>query len=394
MTELLLRLFVKDYKNSDSPAVRTRVGKMSGIVGILCNLLLFAGKLTAGILSGAVSVTADAINNLSDASSSVVTLLGFKLAAKPADAEHPYGHYRIEYLSGLIVSGLILVIGFELAKTSVEKIITPTAVDFSVLTAVILGVSILVKLWMAIFNTKLGKRIGSASLCATAADSRNDVISTAAVLAVGIVSMFVDVPLDGYIGLAVALFILWSGVGIARETIAPLLGEAPDEELVHSLSHKLKEEPEVLGIHDLMVHDYGPGRRFASVHVEVDYRKDVLDAHEMIDDLERKIKEEMNVDLVIHYDPIVTDDEEINEMKVRVDEALKGVHPNLAFHDFRMVRGQGHTNLIFDVVLPPELENKREEVRTAINGAINFGDKRYFAVLTFDSESFNDPHTR
>ncbi|MCQ2413292.1 MAG: cation diffusion facilitator family transporter [Clostridia bacterium] len=394
MTELLLRLFVKDYKNSDSPAVRTRVGKMSGIVGILCNLLLFAGKLTAGILSGAVSVTADAINNLSDASSSVVTLLGFKLAAKPADAEHPYGHYRIEYLSGLIVSGLILVIGFELAKTSVEKIITPTAVDFSVLTAVILGVSILVKLWMAIFNTKLGKHIGSASLCATAADSRNDVISTAAVLAVGIVSMFVDVPLDGYIGLAVALFILWSGVGIARETIAPLLGEAPDEELVHSLSHKLKEEPEVLGIHDLMVHDYGPGRRFASVHVEVDYRKDVLDAHEMIDDLERKIKEEMNVDLVIHYDPIVTDDEEINEMKVRVDEALKGVHPNLAFHDFRMVRGQGHTNLIFDVVLPLELENKREEVRTAINGAINFGDKRYFAVLTFDSESFNDPHTR
>jgi cation diffusion facilitator family transporter len=394
MTKLLLKLFVKNHADTDSPSVRTQYGKLAGWVGIVCNMLLFAGKLVVGTISGSVSITADAVNNLSDASSSIVTLIGFKLAAKPADDEHPFGHDRFEYISGLVVSALILLIGAELVKSSVTKILHPAPIEFSPIIAAVLVVSILLKLWMALFNRKLGAMIRSSTLTATSADSRNDVITTAAVLAACIVSKYSGLLIDGYAGLAVALFILYSGVGIAKSTIDPLLGEAPDEELVHTLGRDILSHNRVLGIHDLIVHDYGPGRRFASVHVEIDSRDDVLESHELIDDIEHEIKEKHNVDLVIHYDPIVTNDDELNAVKARVLEALREIDPRLAMHDFRMVRGSGHTNLIFDLVVPHDLENQREALKKQINDKIQFGDKKYYAVITFDLEAFNDPHNR
>ena len=392
MTELLLKLFVKNREKTEEPAVRSAYGRLSGLVGIVMNALLCAFKLLAGSISGSVSITADAINNLSDAASSVVTLLGFRLAAKPADEKHPFGHDRVEYLSGMAVALLILVIGVELVKSSVEKILHPAAVEFSPVIAVVLIGSILVKLWLSLFNGKLGRKIDSAALTATAADSRNDVISTAAVLLACIIGRLTNLMIDGYIGVLVALFILWSGFGIARDTISPLLGEAPDEELVRSIDTRLRAQAQVLGIHDLIVHDYGPGRRFASVHAEMDYRLDPLDAHELIDDLEQQIKRELNVELVIHYDPVVTDDDEQNEMKARVEAAIHAIDSRLAMHDFRMVRGTGHTNLIFDLVVPFDLTGKTDELKRQINDAVQFGDKKYYAVVSFDLAAFNNIH--
>ena len=310
MTKLLLRLFVKDYEKSESAPVRTAVGKLSGFVGILCNLLLFAGKLAVGILSGAVSITADAMNNLSDAASSVVTLIGFRLAERPADEDHPYGHARYEYLSGLAVAALIVVIGFELAKTSVEKILHPTAVEFTLPTVLVLLGSIGVKLWLSFFNKRLGKHIDSQTLMATAADSRNDVISTGAVLAAGIVELLTSWQIDGFVGLAVALFILYSGVTLAKETISPLLGETASPELRKLIEETVESCPLVLGYHDLMVHDYGPGQRFASLHVEMDQQEDPLLCHELIDNMERACLQLHNIHLVIHYDPVVVGDPE------------------------------------------------------------------------------------
>jgi len=394
MTSLLTRLFVKNYENCEDAAVRTSCGKLAGWVGIFCNILLFIGKLTIGVLSGSVSITADAINNLSDASSSIVTLLGFKLASKPADEKHPYGHYRIEYFAGLAVSVLIIFIGVELVKSSINKIIHPEAVEFSIYIVVVLVASILLKLWMALFNTKVGKHINSATLIATAADSRNDVISTTAVLIACIIGKIFGIAIDGYIGLLVALFIIWSGMGIAKDTISPLLGEAPDEELVHKIAGEICSDEKVLGVHDLIIHDYGPGRRFASAHVEVDYREDVMETHEHIDDIERHVKKTLGTELVLHYDPIVTDNEELNELKGKVIEVLHNMDSRFAIHDFRIVPGNMHTNVIFDMVTPNEYLNKTEELKEKINNLIQFGDKKYFAVITFDTDAFNDPHTR
>lgn len=394
LTELLLRLFVKNHEHTDDPVVRAGYGKLSGIVGIVCNALLCLGKLLVGALSGSVSITADAVNNLSDAASSVVTLVGFKLASKPADDDHPYGHNRIEYLAGLSVAALIVVIGVELIKTSVDKILHPTGVEFSAAVAVVLLLSIVCKLCLAVFNRTLGRAIGSTALQAAATDSRNDVISTAAVLLSCIIGRFTNLPIDGWIGLLVALFILWSGVGIAKETINPLLGQAPDEELVHALAADIRSYEPVLGIHDLIVHDYGPGRRFASVHAEIDAQFDVLAAHECIDEIERAVKKSRNIELVIHYDPIVTNDEELNRMKQRVQSVILEIDPRLSLHDFRMVRGADHTNVIFDLVLPLDLQGQKKELKKQINEKIQFGDKTYYAVITFDTEAFNDPHTR
>ena len=287
---------------------------------------------------------------------------------------------------------MIVVIGIELIKTSVEKIISPEPVEFSVLLAAVLIASMLVKAWMALFNSKLGKKINSPALTATVADSRNDVITTAAVLASCIVGKLTGLRIDGYMGVAVALFIIWSGIGIAKDTISPLLGEAPDEGLVHALAAHICRYDKILGIHDLIVHDYGPGRRFASVHVEIDHREDVLDAHELIDDIEREVKQTMNVDLVIHYDPVVTDDAELNEIKGKVIDALKSFDERLGIHDFRMVRGTGHTNVIFDVVIPHEYEKRTDELKKLINQTLKNDKMKYFAVVTFDSESFNDRH--
>ena len=390
MTNLLLRLFVKDAANTSDPAVRGRVGSMSGIVGILCNLLLFAFKLLAALLSGSVSIMADALNNLSDASGSIVTLVGFRLANRPADEEHPYGHARFEYLSGLAVSVLIILIGFELAKSSLDKILHPAAVEFTWLTAAVLLVSIAVKFWMFLFNRQLGDLIRSASLHATAADSRNDCVATGAVLIAGLLERFTSLRVDGWMGLGVAAFILVSGWNLARETISPLLGENADEELRQKIVDYIASQPRVLGYHDLMVHDYGPGQRFASLHVEMDKNEDPISCHELIDDMERECLQSHNVHLVIHYDPVVTDDPELDRLREVVKSLLAIKDPRLTIHDFRMVPGEGHTNLIFDVTLPLELRGQEAEIRAALEQALNALDgRRYCCVITFDMAAAN-----
>lgn len=389
MTNILLKLFVKDEHDPNNAKFRSSCGKLAGIVGIVCNVLLFALKLLAGLLSGAVSIVADAINNLTDASSSLVTLLGFKMAERPADPDHPYGHGRMEYLSGLIVAAMILLIGVELVKTSVGKIFHPQDVNFTWLTAGILVASILVKLWLAGFCGKLGKTIHSAALQATAADSRNDVISTLAVLVAGLLGMFFHWQVDGYVGLAVALFILYSGIGIAKETIDPILGMAPDTELVQKLREKLLSYDKVMGIHDLIIHDYGPGRQFASVHVEMDSREDPLVCHDLIDNMEKEMGAQFHIHLVIHYDPIVTNDDENTAMYRLVKQEVHAIDERLSIHDFRMVRGPEHTNLIFDLVLPFDLKDKKKELKALIDEKVQFCDSKYYTVITFDDEAFN-----
>lgn len=390
MTGLLVRLFVKNYEQVEEPKVRGAYGTLAGLVGIVCNLVLFAAKLIIGTISGSVSITADAVNNLSDASSSIMTLIGFRLAQKPEDAEHPYGHARIEYLTGLGVAALILVIGVQLAKSSINKILHPEAVEFSAALVIVLLLSIAVKLWMALFNHTLGKKINSTSLTATAADSRNDVISTAAVLAAAVVAHVSGWNIDGYIGLLVALFILYSAVGIAKETISPLLGEPADPELVHTVKHEvLHFDDRILGVHDLMVHDYGPGQTFASIHVEADRNEDVIEMHELIDNIERYFLEQHRIHLTIHYDPIVMDDAEVTHMREVVGQRLTELDSRLHFHDFRMVRGDGHTNLIFDVVLPADLKGQEKDLQDRLTASLQEPGKRYYTVITFDSESFN-----
>ena len=385
MTNLLLRLFVKDCENTSDPGVRAKIGSMSGAVGILCNVLLFGFKLLAALLSGSVSIMADALNNLSDASGSIVTLVGFRLANRPADEEHPYGHARFEYLSGLAVSVLIILIGFELAKSSLDKILHPAAVEFTWVTAVVLLASVAVKFWMFLFNRQLGNRIQSASLHATAADSRNDCITTSAVLLAAVVERLTSLRVDGWMGIAVALFILYSGWNLARETISPLLGENADEELRQSIVDYIAAQPRVLGYHDLMVHDYGPGQRFASLHVEMDKNEDPMLCHELIDDMERECLQSHNVHLVIHYDPVVTDDPELTRLREAVKSLLVIKDPRLSIHDFRMVPGEGHTNLIFDVALPLELRGQEAAIRSGLEKALSSLDgKTYHCVITFD----------
>ena len=390
MTDLILRLAVKqpaDYRDSGT---RAKVGSLSGIVGIAANALLFAGKLLAGTLTGSLSITADAMNNLSDASSSIVTLLGFKLAQQPPDEDHPYGHARFEYLSGLAVAVMIMLIGFELAKSSVEKIFNPTPVEFSGLAVAVLLGSIAVKLWLYLFNRKLGRLIASTTLEATAADSRNDCVSTLAVLAAGAAEHFLRLPIDGFVGLGVAVFILLSGWGLARQTISPLLGEAASPELRDLIVDYVRRQPQVLGYHDLMVHDYGPGQRFASLHVEMDAASDPLYCHELIDDMERECLRSHNIHLVIHYDPVITNDPEINRLRNACAAFLKARDSRLTLHDFRMVRGAGHTNLIFDVTLPLELRGQEKAIEQELGRTLNAGSAMtYYTVITFDPAEFN-----
>lgn len=390
MTNWLLRTFIKNSDHSEDPKVRAAIGILSGIVGIMCNVLLCGGKLAVGIATGSVSITADAMNNLSDATSSVVTMLGFRLAERPADEEHPFGHARYEYLSGLAVSALILIIGVELAKSSLDKVLHPAAVEFGWTTAAVLVGSILVKLWMSLFNTRLSKTIHSATLAATAADSRNDVITTSAVLLAALIEHFTAFRADGWMGLAVSCFILYSGVGLAKDTISPLLGENADPELREKIVDNIRACPKVLGFHDLMVHDYGPGQRFASIHVEMDRREDPMECHEIIDDLERECLKSHGVHLVIHYDPVVTNDPELDRMHVRVEQLLHTYDIRLGVHDFRMVPGKGHVNLIFDVVLPTDLRGQEADITAALEKALNQGSGvTYYPVITFDQSSFN-----
>ena len=387
MTKLLLRLFVKGAQNPDDPAVRLAVGKLAGVVGILCNGLLFLGKVLVGTLSGSVAIVADGVNNLSDAASSVVTLLGFRMAQQPADADHPYGHARYEYISGLVVAALILVIGADLAQSSVEKILSPEPVDTApVLFGVLIG-SILVKLWMSRFFAGLGRHIQSTTLQATSVDSRNDVIASAAVLAGCLVEKFAHLTVDGYVGLAVAAFILWSGVGIARETISPLLGQGADRGLAEQLSALVLSHEKVLGLHDLLVHDYGPGQCFASVHVEMSAQEDPLVCHDIIDDIECQALEELHVHLVIHYDPVVEDDAEWNQMRQAVEATAAALSPRLSVHDFRLVRGAKGTKVVFDLAVPYDMAGQRPAIKARLEGAVAALRPDYLTVIRFDGKA-------
>ena len=384
MIDWLIGRFVPDAENTQDPAVRTRYGQFAGTVGIICNVALCLAKGAVGLISGSVSIVADAVNNLSDASSNIISLLGFKLASRPADPEHPYGHGRYEYLSGLIVAALVLAIGFELIKSSIEKILSPTPVEFSAALVVVLVLSIVVKLWMAVFNRTIGRRIGSETLEATAVDSRNDVISTGAVLASAVIAHLTGLDLDGWVGTAVGLFILWSGIGLVRETVNPLLGQAPSAELVEHIRKKIMSYPGVLGTHDLMVHDYGPGRQFASAHVEMAAEADPMESHDLIDNIEQDFKTEDRMIVTLHYDPIVTDDPEVNDMRNWINQAVKIIDPRLSIHDLRTVPGPTHTNVIFDCVRPHDLALTESQLKRRIDGIVRDHYPSCRCVITVD----------
>lgn len=365
-----------------TPAERAAIGKRAGGIGIACNALLFAAKLLAGVLSGSVAVMADAFNNLSDASSSLVTFLGFRLAQRPADKDHPYGHARYEYLAGLAVAVLILLIGAELVRTSFSKILNPAPVAFDRLTVAILLASVLIKGALFFLFASLGKRIQSATLAATAADSRNDVLITLAVLAGGLIPL----PIDGYVGLAVALFILYSGVRVAGDTVSPLLGKQADEALVKRISELVLSHEKILGIHDLLIHDYGYGQSFASVHAEISAEEDALYCHDIIDDIECDALEQLGVHLVIHYDPVVLDDAEWNALRAVVTEIIAGIDPQLSMHDFRLVKGARQTKLVFDLAVPYELHDRYREFKEQIDRALAERGEHYDTVIRLDGK--------
>ena len=385
MTEWILKLFVKDYKNTESPTVRSAIGKTAGGVAIGVNVLLSLLKILAGafLLGGSVSVIADGVNNLSDAASGLISLLGFKLAEKPADAEHPYGHGRYEYLSGLMVALLILVIGVELLKSSVVKIFSPEKTGFSLIALGILLFSVLGKLWLMYFNRNLSLRIHSETLRATSADSRNDVITTLSVLIAALISRFTGFDLDGYIGAAVALFILYSGYGLVKSTIDPLLGRAPDQAFINRIEKKVLSYEGVLGTHDLMVHDYGPGRQFASIHVEISADFDALKGHELIDRIEQDFKKE-GLSVVIHYDPICNSDSELGEFRLWLEQEVKKIDPSLSVHDIRMVPCATHTNLIFDCVVPLSSQKSDRQVKEELTTIIRDSYPAYLPVIHID----------
>lgn len=382
---LLIRKYVKNSTDVNVSTVRSAYGNLASIVGIVCNMLLSGAKFLVGALFGSIAITADAVNNLSDASSSLITLIGFKMSSKPADEEHPYGHARFEYLAGLAVAVLIIVIGLELARTSVDKILHPTEVIFSLLSVTVLSVSIITKLWMMAFNKYVGKAIDSTTLIATSIDSRNDVITTAAVLVATIIAGVTHLTLDGWMGLGVAVFILCSGAGLVQSTLNPLLGEAPTQEFTQYIAKKVLSYEGVLGTHDLMIHDYGPERRFASVHVEMDASVDVMHSHDVIDNIERHFLEQDNIELVIHYDPIMVGDEAIGTKREWVKGLVQSLSPQLSIHDFRMVMGPTHTNLIFDVLVPPHFSLTPEALKTQICACVQAADPTCYAVIKVDT---------
>lgn len=384
MNEFLCKTFVKDFRNVDDPKVRERYGKFAGIVGILSNSILCLGKILAGILSGSIAIIADGVNNLADASSSLITLIGFKLAAMPENEEHPYGHARIEYITGMIVSVLIVIVGVELGKSSIDKILHPAALVFSWTTVAILGVSILLKIWQALFNIHIGKKIHSVALAATGADSRNDVISTSAVLLSVFIGKFSGLAIDGYMGCLVSLFIIWSGIGLIKETVSPLLGEAPDDELVRDITEKALSYDGVLGIHDLIVHNYGPGKIFASIHIEVDADADLLESHDMIDNIERDIAKNLHIEITGHLDPIKCNDPLVQKMQQMAAEVCDGLTGVSNVHDLRIVSGPTHTNVIFDVVVAADCALSHSEIHRAFEEPIRVYDPTFFLVLNYD----------
>lgn len=384
MIHFLAKHIIKDYENVASPAVRRAYGILCGCVGVALNLLLFAGKLLAGLLSRSIAVTADAVNNLSDAGSSVVTLLGFKLAAQKPDKDHPFGHGRLEYVSGLVVSMVILLMGAELGKTSLEKILHPEPVEFSPLVAGILCASILVKFYMVLYNRRIGKRIQSAAMAATAADSLSDCLATSAVLLGTLAGRFWNLQIDGWCGAAVALFILWSGFGAARETINPLLGQPPSPEFVEQIRRLVRSHPQIIGIHDLIVHDYGPGRRILSLHAEVPASGDILELHDVVDALERQLNDELGCLATIHMDPVVNDGGATDEARERVLAVVQVIDPDISIHDFRMVPGPTHTKLIFDAEIPFQCALTDQEIKRRIQSAVRALDESWSAVVELE----------
>ncbi len=386
MTEFLIRLFIKDAEKIDDPDVRRRYGALSGTVGILLNLLLSVGKFLAGLLTGAISMTADAFNNLSDAASSLVTLVGFRLSAKRADSDHPFGHGRMEYLSGLAVSMVILLVGLELLKSSAQKILRPEAAVFSWLSVGILCVSILVKLWMCLFNRALSKRIDSAAMAATAADSLSDCAATGAVLLGALVGHFFTLDIDGYVGILVALFILKSGWDAAKATVDPLLGQSPDPALVRAIRESVLSHREILGVHDLVIHDYGPGRRMMSLHAEVSADADFPAAHDLIDSIERELKAKFHIEATIHMDPIAVGDEATEHTREQVAALVREIHPDMTIHDFRMTNGPHHRNLIFDVSVPYSLSLTDDALREELCRRLKALDAAYYPVIQIDRD--------
>ncbi|MGN0570978.1 MAG: cation diffusion facilitator family transporter [Candidatus Fimenecus sp.] len=388
MAELLAKLFIKDYQNTKSPAVRAAYGELSGAVGICVNLLLSAAKFFVGTITGSISISADAVNNLSDAGSSVVTLVSFKLAKKPADKDHPYGHGRIEYIAALIVSFLILMMGFELFKSSVDKIRDPSPVTYSTVALVILLLSIAAKLWLAYFNHRLGKKIDSAATKAVVSDSLSDTAATTVALAALLLSLVTDFPVDGWFGIVVALFIFRSGAEILKDTVGLLLGKPPEKEFFDEIEQEILSYDGVVGVHDLIIHDYGPGRSFASVHAEVPANIDILQSHDTVDLIERDLQQKYGMLVSIHMDPVVTDDARVTELKEICQKVIHDIDERLTLHDFRMVEGPTHTNLIFDTVAPPDFPMSDRELCNAISEKLSKIDERYFAVITVD-HAFN-----
>jgi len=388
VTNLLIRLFLK--QDESKPLNREKYGRLAGIVGIICNIFLSIAKFIIGSLAHSVSITADATNNITDAGSSVVTLIGFRLSEKPADEDHPYGHARIEYITGLIVSFLIILIGYDSLKSAVDKILNPEDIKFSYAAVIVLILSIAIKLWLSSFNNTLGKKIKSKALSATAADSRNDCISTGAVLVSTLVSHYTDINLDGYIGAFVGLFIIYSGISLVRETVGPLLGQAPSKEMYEKIEKEILSYENVLGIHDLMVHSYGPDSYFASAHIEMDARLDVLICHEIMDTIERDFLSKFNIHLVVHLDPTVLDCEETNNLKELVRDILYDIDPIITFHDFRVVFGDKTKNVLFDVVVPPKYKYTDFELTEIIKNRINIaGNGNLYAVIVIDKSYGN-----
>lgn len=384
MVTLLAKHFIKDYENTKSPAVRHSYGMLCGIVGILLNILLFSGKFIAGIFSNSIAITADALNNLSDAGSSFITLAGFKLASQKPDPDHPYGHGRMEYLSGLFVSLLILLMAVELLKTSVDKILHPQSTQINPLVIAILAASILVKLYMSYYNQTIGKRIDSTALLATAADSRGDSLSTLLVLASSLISLFTGFQIDGYCGLIVGIFILYSGFNAAKDTINPLLGQAPDKAYVEKIERIVTSHNMILGIHDMMVHDYGPGRVVVSLHAEVPSDGDLLEMHDLIDHIENDLADQCCCEAVIHMDPIAVNDPEVDALKKQLTEIIQSIDDTLKFHDFRIVKGPTHTNLIFDVLVPYNFTLKDNDLIDRIDQKVKECNPSYFIVAKID----------
>ena len=384
MTDLILRIFVRDHKNTEDPAVRDKCGRVAGAVGIVTNFLLFFMKIIVGTVFHSVSVTADAVNNLTDSGSSVVTLIGFKMASKPADEKHPFGHARIEYLSGVIVSFIVIFLGLQLGMSSVEKILTPEENALTPVALVVLVISILAKLWQCLFYRKVGRMIKSESVEATSKDSRNDVIATSVVLLGAVITMLTGVNLDGYMGAAVALFIVFSGVQLTISTADPLLGQAPEGELVQTITEKMLSYPGIIGMHDLAVHNYGVGRCFASAHCEVDAKNDILVSHDLIDNIERDFSRDLGIHMVIHLDPVIVGDARTDALHCKVQSLVTALYPTVTIHDFRVIWGVTHSNIVFDAAVPFAVKDSDAVITQKLEAEIQKLDPEYRTVVTID----------